>query len=46
MHSKALTQLADKLSTKSFTLGVIGLGYVGLPLRAHLFAQRHQSYRL
>ena len=32
MHSKALTQLADKLSDKSFILGVIGLGYVGLPL--------------
>ena len=32
MHSTALTKLADKLSDKSFTLGVIGLGYVGLPL--------------
>jgi UDP-N-acetyl-D-glucosamine dehydrogenase len=32
MHSEALTKLADKLSGKSFTLGVIGLGYVGLPL--------------
>lgn len=32
MHSEALTKLADKLSAKSFTLGVIGLGYVGLPL--------------
>lgn len=32
MHSEALTKLADKLSDKSFTLGVIGLGYVGLPL--------------
>lgn len=32
MHSEALTKLADKLADKSFTLGVIGLGYVGLPL--------------
>jgi UDP-N-acetyl-D-glucosamine dehydrogenase len=32
MHSEALTKLASKLSDKSFTLGVIGLGYVGIPL--------------
>jgi len=32
MHSEALATLAAKLSDKSFTLGVIGLGYVGLPL--------------
>jgi UDP-N-acetyl-D-glucosamine dehydrogenase len=32
MESKALTALAAKLADKSFTLGVIGLGYVGLPL--------------
>lgn len=32
MHPHPLTKLADKLSNKSFTLGVIGLGYVGLPL--------------
>jgi UDP-N-acetyl-D-glucosamine dehydrogenase len=32
MHSEALTKLATKLTEKSFTLGVIGLGYVGLPL--------------
>jgi len=32
MHSKILATLAAKLVDKSFTLGVIGLGYVGLPL--------------
>jgi UDP-N-acetyl-D-glucosamine dehydrogenase len=32
MHSNTLTKLADKLADKSFILGVIGLGYVGLPL--------------
>lgn len=32
MHSNVLAKLADKLSDKSFVLGVIGLGYVGLPL--------------
>ena len=32
MCSESLLKLADKLSDKSFTLGVIGLGYVGLPL--------------
>ena len=32
MHSEALTKLANKLSNKSFTLGIIGLGYVGIPL--------------
>jgi UDP-N-acetyl-D-glucosamine dehydrogenase len=32
IHSEALTRLAGKLSDKSFTLGVIGLGYVGIPL--------------
>jgi len=32
MHSEILQKLADKLADKSFTLGVIGLGYVGIPL--------------
>ena len=32
MYSKALKKLSEKLSEKAFTLGVIGLGYVGLPL--------------
>ncbi len=32
LHSDALARLATKLADKSFTLGVIGLGYVGLPL--------------
>jgi UDP-N-acetyl-D-mannosaminuronate dehydrogenase len=32
MHSEILQKLADKLADKSFTLGVIGLGSVGLLL--------------
>ena len=32
MSSASLKKLEDKLETKNFVLGVIGLGYVGLPL--------------
>jgi UDP-N-acetyl-D-glucosamine dehydrogenase len=32
MTSSSLSTLREKIATNSFTLGVIGLGYVGLPL--------------